>query len=51
MSAFEGSERLSDQIQYEGVTGLAWFDVIKVKNWNGGVIPHYEAIIVRQPNQ
>lgn len=47
----EGSPRLSDQIQFNGVSGLDWFDVIKVKNWSVGVIPHYEVIIVRQPNQ
>lgn len=50
-TAVEGTDRLADQVEYDGVNGLSWFTIIKVREWSVGVIPHYEALIVKEPNQ
>lgn len=49
-SVIESTNRLGDQIEYDGVNGTSWFTVIKVKKWNVGVAPHYMAIIVKDPD-
>lgn len=48
-AVIENTNRLGDQIQYDGVNGTSWFTVVKVKKWDVGVCPHYEAVIVKEP--
>lgn len=45
----EGSNVLADQIEYEGVDGISWYTVVKVKKHDAGVINHWRAVIVREP--
>lgn len=48
--AIEGTDQLADQIEIDGVNGVSLFTVLKVKKWDNGLIPHYHAVVVKEPN-
>ena len=45
----EGTNRKGDQVEYDGLTGTSWFSVVTSKKHNVGVIPHFECLIVKEP--
>lgn len=48
--AVEGTNQISDQLEIDGVNGVSLFTVISVKKWNNQLIPHYHAVVVKDPN-
>lgn len=48
--AIEGTNQLADQVEIDGVNGISLFTVLKVKKWANSLIPHYHAVVVKEPN-